>query len=266
MLLSHIWLQSCFLAYIHSSYHKCLSDPWKAAPNNTFHFHPLSLKMPVTYNSDSHEVNRRKINRLKSSPWPPRSFSWLTSHPDEHHLKALPSASSLCLCLPHPNWKRHTRTCCPALFLSDCHVTVTTGHLSHRESRVYPTLILPCRPTFPQISSSWLMHTCADSPEGFIQALWTASITLSAQLVLWDMATYTAPHAFSVNISYIQSTAFAQQCLRAASNEPLWLGAWKQQDHPSHPFVPSPTELYWCWTNNLGIIIKHTPAKQLWWI
>lgn len=42
------------------------------------------------------------------------------------------------------------------------------------------------------------------------------------------------------------------------------LGAWKEQDHPIHPFTPSPTELHWCWTNNLGIIIKHTLAKPLW--
>lgn len=106
---------------------------------------------------------------------------------------------------------------------------------SHKDSRVYPTLIFPHSSIFSQTSSSFLLQapsscTPSDSPEGFIQAFWTASFNLSAQ------GTLTLP-TLPRSVSPMQSTAFAQHCSRAAAapNEPLWLGTRKQQDHSSHP-------------------------------
>lgn len=53
--------------------------------------------------------------------------------------------SLLYLCLPHPNLKRHTRTCPPALFLLNCH---TTESLPTRKAESVPPSYFPTASSF----------------------------------------------------------------------------------------------------------------------
>lgn len=194
------------------------------------------------FNGDSHEENRSKINRLRASSWCARSFSWLNSHPDEHHLKVLPLASSLCLWFPYPSFKRRIRTSPPALYLSDCHVRVTTGYLPTRTAESIPHLSSPIAPSLPRsaapFSSKLLAHAHLQIP---LTALSKPSEppALSCLHNNWffEAGTLAQLPTLSLCVSPIQSTAFAQQRSRAvaAPNKPLRLGTWKQQDNLNHP-------------------------------
>lgn len=214
------------------------------------------------FNGDSHEENRRKINRLRASSWRARSFSWLNSHPDEHHLKVLPLASSLCLWFPYPSLKRHTRISPPALFLSDCHMRVTTGYLPTRIAESIP------HSSFPQSAAPFSSKLLAHAHLHIPQRASPKPSELSALSCLHNNWFFAQGHWHSSPLSHCVShppkhslcSAVLEGC-SCTKGAPL-NGSMKTAGPPEPPFVP--TDLYWCLTSDLGIITKHTPAEQLW--